>query len=155
MYKVDAGERRGEQQGRFNTCTFVQVMILLDVQPTAKAGTVPNSEPECLAEAHPPLASLSAIADEKSWERAGDLFRALGDIGRLRLAGRLIQRECCVTELAGAEGESISTISQRLRVLRAENIVVRRRRGKHVNYALADEHMTDMIKNAVMHASEP
>jgi len=34
--------------------------------------------------------------------------------------------------LAEAEGETISTISQRLRVLRNENIVQRRRRGKQI-----------------------
>jgi hypothetical protein len=39
--------------------------------------------------------------------------------------------------LAEVEGDELSTISQRLRVLRAENVAVRRRRGKHINYALA------------------
>jgi len=60
----------------------------------------------------------------------------------------------CVTELAEAEGESLSTISQRLRVLRAESLVVRRRRGKHINYALADQHVMDMVFNALAHATE-
>jgi prepilin-type processing-associated H-X9-DG protein len=43
------------------------------------------------------------------------------------------------------EGDELSTIPQRLRVLRAENIVVPRRSGKHINYALADGHMTDLL----------
>jgi DNA-binding transcriptional ArsR family regulator len=68
---------------------------------------------------------------------------------------RLADGELCVTELAELESEELSTISQRLRVLRAENIVVRRRRGKHINYALADAHMTDLIATVLAHASEP
>jgi DNA-binding transcriptional ArsR family regulator len=68
---------------------------------------------------------------------------------------RLAPGEVCVTELADAECEEMSTISQRLRVLRAENIVVRRRTGKHINYALADQHMIDMVTAVIAHASEP
>lgn len=48
----------------------------------------------------------------------------------------------------------MSTISQRLRVLRAENIVVRRRQGKHVLYGLVDSHVRDLILNALAHAEE-
>jgi ArsR family transcriptional regulator len=71
------------------------------------------------------------------------------------LAERLIRREFCVTELAECERESISAESQRSRILRSENIVSRRRRGKHINYALVDQHVADLIANAVLHASEP
>jgi DNA-binding transcriptional ArsR family regulator len=60
----------------------------------------------------------------------------------------------CVTELAASEQESLSTISQRLRVLRSENLIIRRRRGKHINYALADQHVMDLVFNALAHATE-
>lgn len=59
-----------------------------------------------------------------------------------------------MTELAQAEGEKISTISQRLRVLRSEHLVVRKRRGKHINYGLADQHVIDLVFSALAHASE-
>jgi len=39
--------------------------------------------------------------------------------------------------------------------LRAENIVVRRRRGKHINYALTDQHMLDLVNAVIAHAGEP
>ena len=32
--------------------------------------------------------------------------------------------------------------------------MVRRREGKHMNYALADQHIVDLILNALAHASE-
>src|SRR5438309_7089052 len=90
-----------------------------------------------------------------SIEAAARLFRALGDGSRLKLLAHLFDGERCVGDLAELEGEALSTISQRLRVLRTENIITRRRQGKHVNYALADSHVRDLVANALAHASEP
>lgn len=87
-------------------------------------------------------------------ERAARLFRAIGEPSRLRLLAILAQGEACVTELALSEGEEMSAVSQRLRVLRTEDLVVRRRKGKHINYALADQHIVDLVFNALAHASE-
>src|SRR5258705_1484431 len=89
-----------------------------------------------------------------SQEEPSRLFRAIGEPSRLRLLSRLAQGEMSVTELASSEQESLSTISQRLRVLRSENLIVRRRRGKHINYALADQHVMELIFNALAHATE-
>ncbi len=87
-------------------------------------------------------------------EQAAALFRALGDSARLSLLARLAQGEYCVTELAQATGEGLSTISQRLRTLRSERLLRRRRVGKHVYYTLADEHVALLIESALAHASE-
>jgi DNA-binding transcriptional ArsR family regulator len=92
--------------------------------------------------------------DDAALERASRLFRAIGEPARLRLLSRLAQGEMCVTELAASEKESLSTISQRLRVLRSENLIIRRRRGKHINYLLADQHVMDLVFNALAHATE-
>jgi ArsR family transcriptional regulator, lead/cadmium/zinc/bismuth-responsive transcriptional repressor len=87
-------------------------------------------------------------------ERAAALFRALGDSARLSLLERLAGGEYCVTELADATGEGLSTISQRLRTLRSERLLKRRRVGKHVYYTLADQHVVDLIAAAIAHAAE-
>jgi len=87
-------------------------------------------------------------------ETAARLFRAVGDTPRLRLLALLCQGEAWVTELARAEGEKISTISQRLRVLRSEHLVVTQTPGKHISYGLADQHVMDLVLNALAHASE-
>jgi DNA-binding transcriptional ArsR family regulator len=87
-------------------------------------------------------------------QRASRLFRALGDPARLRLAARLAENESCVTALAAAEGEELSTISQRLRVLRSENIVKGKRRGKHIDYVLADRHISQLVTDALAHSTE-
>lgn len=111
------------------------------------------SKPECGTADHPKRGRARLVNDE-AIERASRLFRALGEPSRLRILAALSQGEACVTELAAASEESLSAVSQRLRVLRAENIVVRRRDGKHINYALADQHVTDLVFNALAHASE-
>ena len=108
---------------------------------------------ECEA-SHKPSLSSQCLPAPASVERAANLFRALGEPARLRLLSRLLEEYRCVGELAAAEGEGMSTISQRLRVLRAEDIVVRRRRGKHVLYGLVDSHVKDLILNALAHAEE-
>jgi DNA-binding transcriptional ArsR family regulator len=88
-------------------------------------------------------------------ERAAAIFRAAGDISRLKLLHRLSDGEWCVTELAEAAGVGLSTVSQQLRLLRAERIVTRRRAGKHIFYSLADAHVSDLIHSAIEHAAEP
>lgn len=87
-------------------------------------------------------------------ERAAAIFRAAGDVARLKLLDRLCGGEWCVTELAEAAGVGLSTVSQQLRLLRAERIVTRRRAGKHIFYSLADAHVIDLIQSAIDHAGE-
>jgi ArsR family transcriptional regulator len=93
-------------------------------------------------------------ASEDQLERAAAIFRAVGDVARLRLLERLSDGEWCVTELAEAAGVGLSTVSQQLRLLRAERIVKRRRAGKHIFYALADGHIIDLVESAIGHAAE-
>jgi len=110
-------------------------------------------EPTCGATEHtngPRLAPES----EPALERASRIFRALGDVPRLRLVALLSRGQTCVTALAEAENEPISTISQRLRVLRNEHLVKRHRRGKHIDYLLADEHVMALVSNVLAHATE-
>jgi len=104
--------------------------------------------PHC-ASALPPLDDSPAAL-----ERATRLLRALGDEGRLRLLTRLATAPACVTDLAEAEGESLPTISQRIRVLRNERLVTRRRDGRHITYALDDDHVLAIVRAAIDHAAE-
>ena len=84
---------------------------------------IESSEPSCTADEHSPDRAPKPFVDNAALERASRLFRAIGEPARLRILSRLAQGEMCVTELAASEGESLSTISQRLRVLRSENIL--------------------------------
>jgi ArsR family transcriptional regulator len=96
----------------------------------------------------PALANPAAIA------KAAGLFRAMGDPARLGLLQLIAQRECCVSELVDRTGEKFSTISQRLKLLRTEGLIVRRREGLHLFYSLADAHVRELVANALAHAAE-
>jgi ArsR family transcriptional regulator, lead/cadmium/zinc/bismuth-responsive transcriptional repressor len=113
-----------------------------------------DSVPKCRAEDHPHDGPPSGVVREESLRQAADFFEAMGDAARLRLLLLLGEGERCVTELVAAVGEKFSTVSQRLRILRERRLVVRRRKGTHVFYALADGHVADLIKNALAHADE-
>ncbi|MBL8947618.1 MAG: helix-turn-helix transcriptional regulator [Myxococcales bacterium] len=113
----------------------------------------PNDAPDpCPPHEHarrdPPIRRPEAV------ERAVRLFRALGDEARLRTLDLLVPGEACVTELAQSTGERVSTVSHRLRLLRAEGLVTRRRDGRHIYYALADHHVLELVENALQHATE-
>lgn len=108
----------------------------------------------CGPEEHARRARNVVVSDDQL-ERAAAIFRAAGDISRLKLLHRLADGEWCVTELAEAANVGLSTVSQQLRLLRAERIVARRRAGKHIFYSLADAHVSDLIRSAIEHASEP
>ncbi len=94
------------------------------------------------------------ILPPASLERAAQMFRAMGDGPRLRILNLLERGELCVTEIVAVVGEKFSTVSQRLRILRGEGLIVRRRDGNHLFYALADRHVADLISNALAHAIE-
>jgi ArsR family transcriptional regulator len=111
--------------------------------------------PSCRAGDHPHGPAGARLAHTgAALERAARLFRALGDGPRLRLLELLAEGESCVTELVETLGEKFPTVSQRLRILRSEGLVVRRRQGTHLFYALADRHVADLIHNALAHADE-
>ncbi|MDX1960885.1 MAG: metalloregulator ArsR/SmtB family transcription factor [Leptospiraceae bacterium] len=88
------------------------------------------------------------------FEKVSRLFRALGDESRLRLLEFISRGEACVTEIAMETKEGLSTISQRLRLLRADGLVKRRRDGKHLYYSLVDEHVLNLLSNAIEHIQE-
>lgn len=109
--------------------------------------------PDCGEEEHGGVSPREAFSDG-SFERASGMLRALGDEARLRLLESLSQGEACVTEIAAQSGEGMSTISQRLRLLRGEGLVVGRREGKHIYYSLADGHVEDLVRSVLSHAEE-
>lgn len=102
---------------------------------------------------HPPR-DRARLPPREQTEIAAALFRAIGDPERLRLLLRLATGEACVSEIAEEEDEKITTVSARLRTLYAARLVKRRREAKHVFYALADDHVLRLIRNAIDHAAE-
>lgn len=92
--------------------------------------------------------------DAKQLDVAATMCHALSDPARLRLLLWLVQREMCVSELVALEQGKVSSISARLQMLHAADLVTRRRDAKHIFYALADEHVHRLLRNILDHAAE-
>ena len=89
---------------------------------------------------------------DETFEKAAQLFKALADPERLKLITILSEGEACVSELATKD--QMSTVSQRLKTLKIENLITNKRQGKHMIYKLADEHVYELIVNALEHVKE-
>ncbi|NLG51620.1 MAG: helix-turn-helix transcriptional regulator [Chloroflexi bacterium] len=91
-----------------------------------------------------------AISEEVAVELAA-IFSALADPTRVRLISALAEGELCVGELASLVGMSISAVSHQLRLLRQLRVVRYRREGRHIFYALDDEHISTLYRVALEH----
>lgn len=109
-------------------------------------------DPTCSSQDH--LSHDLRARDMAGVERAAGIFRSMGDPGRLQILAFLADGERCVSELAAVTGDSLSMVSQRLKVLRSERLVASRKDGKHVRYRLVDRHVADLVANALEHALE-
>ncbi len=123
-------------------------------QPIDKPKKAKPEAATCGPDEHARRSAKRKQLTPEAFERAASLFRAAGDVARLKILDRLSDGEWCVTELAEASGVGLSTVSQQLRTLRAERIVARRRTGKHIFYSLADDHVSSLIRAALEHAGE-
>ncbi|MEG2002745.1 MAG: metalloregulator ArsR/SmtB family transcription factor, partial [Clostridia bacterium] len=61
--------------------------------------------------------------------------------------------ELCVCDIASVLDMTKSAISHQLAVLREVHVVKGRRSGKEVFYSLDDEHVTDIIKEVLIHVN--
>ena len=98
--------------------------------------------------------SAAERAEPATLEVVSDLLRALANPHRLAILLELGHGPRCVHELVESLGISQPLASQHLRVLKATNLVVGRRRGREVVYALADEHISHIVGDAIAHAGE-
>jgi len=78
-------------------------------------------------------------------------MQALATPSRLRILGRLHVGACSVNELADAVGMEPSAVSHQLRLLRHLGLVVGHRDGRHVVYDLYDDHVGEMLEQAISH----
>ena len=80
-----------------------------------------------------------------------DTMQALATPSRVRILGRLSAGACSVNELANAVGMEPSAVSHQLRLLRHLGLVVGHREGRRVVYDLYDDHVGELLSQAVSH----
>jgi ArsR family transcriptional regulator, nickel/cobalt-responsive transcriptional repressor len=86
------------------------------------------------------------LADE-----VAETMQALATPSRVRILARLRQSPCSVTELAGDVQLEASAVSHQLRLLRHLGLVTGRRDGNRVIYSLHDDHVGDLVAQAIYH----
>ncbi|MBD0671381.1 ArsR/SmtB family transcription factor [Streptomyces sp. CBMA156] len=89
--------------------------------------------------------------DATSAARVATTLQALATPSRLLILSRLREGPCAATELATEVGLEQSACSHQLRLLRNLGLVVGRRNGRQVVYALYDNHVAALLDQAVYH----
>ncbi len=85
-------------------------------------------------------------------EDVAELFRLLGDPGRLQMLSALLEAgELCVCDLAAVVGMAESSVSHSLRLLRTAGVVRQRRSGRQVFYSLDDAHVRLLLDLSIEH----
>lgn len=78
-------------------------------------------------------------------------MQVLATPSRVQILGRLKDGPCAVGDLADAVGMEASAVSHQLRQLRYLGLVVGERQGRRVVYALHDDHVAELLDQAVFH----
>jgi DNA-binding transcriptional ArsR family regulator len=100
---------------------------------------------------HGALTHDPAELDPAFARAVADTMQALATPSRLRILGRLHAGPCAVGELADAVAMEPSAVSHQLRLLRHLGLVVGVRDGRSVVYDLHDEHVGELLEQAISH----
>lgn len=84
-------------------------------------------------------------------DRLAAIMRALASPVRLRILSVLRCRASTVTELGDQLELGQTTVSNHLRLLRHLNLVTGSRDGRHIHYDLFDDHVADLLNEAIGH----
>lgn len=93
-----------------------------------------------------------APPDDGRLDLAVQTFALLADRTRLSIVWQLRGGELSVNEIAGLVGKAAATVSQHLSKLRLAGIVQTRREGNFVHYRLTDNHIGEVVQDALFHA---
>lgn len=85
---------------------------------------------------------------------AAAMFNALGNNTRLAIMLALSKKPCCVHDIVHCLDASQPTVSQHLRILRAADLVETTRKGREIIYAVKDQHVARIVRDAIKHAQE-
>lgn len=102
--------------------------------------------------APPPQETVPRVRlDAERAARAATTFQALSTPSRLLILARLREGPLPATELATEVGLEQSACSHQLRLLRNLGMVTGTREGRSVVYALYDDHVAELLDQALYH----
>lgn len=91
--------------------------------------------------------------DEETLFVVSQTFKALSDPTRIRILNLLCSAEHSVNELAERLDLGQSTVSHQLRFLKQLRLVKYRRAGTTLYYSKDDDHIMNLLKQAIEHAA--
>ena len=81
-----------------------------------------------------------------------EVFRMLADATRVQVLWALVHREMSVNQLAEHVGKPAPSVSQHLSKLRMARLVRTRREGTTIFYAMENDHVAQLVTDAVFNA---
>lgn len=79
------------------------------------------------------------------WQRSGQLLKAIGHPVRLQIVAGLLSGDCNVGRIWQCLCLPQPSISQHLRILRQEGVLVADRHGKEIVYRVADDRIPALL----------
>jgi len=97
---------------------------------------------------------MSSKPNDKIISKMEDLLNIASDFTRLKIMYCLSEGEKNVSQIVKEVECSQSLVSHQLTVLRKANLVVTRKEGTKIFYALADDHVLQLLKVTYDHVME-
>ena len=96
--------------------------------------------------------NVPTVIPEDQVDLVVEVFRMLADPTRIRVLWALTGGELAVNELAEQLGKPAPSVSQHLAKLRMARLVRTRRQGTTIFYSLENEHISQLVVDAVYNA---
>lgn len=101
---------------------------------------------------HQPVGhQLPSSLDAETAQSVAATLRALSNPSRLRILATLQAGPATVSDLTVALDIEQSAVSHQLRLLRDQGFVATERHGRHIEYRLYDNHVGELIEQALSH----
>ena len=94
------------------------------------------------------------MISEDQYSELSEFFKIFGNPTRLKIISLLAVDDLCVCDICEALDLNQTTVSNQLRILRANNIVKYQKEGKMARYSLTDLHIEMIYKVGLEHILE-
>lgn len=94
------------------------------------------------------------MIEEGQYSDLAEFFKIFGNPTRLKILSLLVIEDLCVCDISKTLNLNQNTVSNQLRILRANNIVKYRKEGKMARYSLTDLHIEMIYKVGLEHILE-
>ena len=94
------------------------------------------------------------MQSEDEYSELSEFFKIFGNPTRLKIISLLAIEDLCVCDICEALQLNQTTVSNQLRILRANNIVKYKKEGKMARYSLRDLHIEMIYKIGLEHILE-